>query len=275
MKKIFKTIIYFLILCFQITVFGQNTIELPPHYYFDRSNPIVAPILIRKLVNPKLHSSMNNDSIQKLDRNSQDEYYKKLWESESVTLKSGNYHCLNVNNIEMSFTINENGFLNGEATYFDLNEKDYITTIIFDNGFLKHSKTEIISKDQLYSQVEVKDSIQTLLTFYPSGKLKMKEIEDFKIKIYQQNIVTTKYYEDGKVSVEDDKINKTFKFFNSNGKLERITDDKNGFGKYFDKNGIMERQYYRKGDEKCEENYDNGKLTGKVCDNTIVRKESF
>lgn len=259
---------------FPLLAIAQNKIELPSSYFLERTSQRTEPCLIKKLINYNMYLSANHDSIKQFNTDIQLEYYKKITESETVNLNIGNYHFQN-KDVDFIFSINENGLLNGEAKFYKLKSPDYQSAFTFLNGILIKTKTIVNSKNQIYSQTELKDSILTEELFYPSGKLREKTTEDFKIREYKKNTITIKYYENGITESYYNSLEGIEKYFNSKGKLTKHIDDKNGFGKYYDDNGIIDNQYYKKGNECCKESYSNGVISSKKCRNDRESREYF
>lgn len=133
-----------------INLFAQKRIELSKEYYFEIDKPSMDRVSVKKLTYPKKHLSKNIEKVEKQDESTQMEYFENFWDHQDVVLEPGDYHCMSVTNQEFNFTINKNGYLDGEATCIKF-KKDIKTIFNFDNGFFKSLKTFIISKNQLFS----------------------------------------------------------------------------------------------------------------------------
>jgi hypothetical protein len=265
-----KNRLYLIVALLPFFAIAQSTIELPSTYYLYHPNPRTGPYLIKN-ENVQLRATL--DSIKQCSEEIQKKFYEKLSESEIAPLKVAKYHFKNKFE-DFTFSINENGFLNGEAKRIKLKNTDYKTTLTFLNGVLIKTKTIIGSKNLLYSQSELKDFVVTKERFYNSGKLLKKEIEDLKIE-NQNNIVSTEYYENGNVMIYQNTIEGIYKAFTENGILKRHTDDNIGFARIYDNEGKLEKHSYKKGNENYTEYYTKGLLNKKEIISDKESREYF
>lgn len=271
LNRLTRIILYFIIAFVPFLSFAQKRTELPSSYYLYRTNPRTKPYLIK---NEDVQLYANQDSIKQFSEEVQKKFYEKLAESEIVILNAGRYHFKNKYE-DFTFSINENGLINGEANYFRFKNTAYQSTFTFVNGVLVKTKTINTIKNEIFSQSELKDEVLTEESFYPSGKLKEQRIEDFRITDYQKNTIRTVYFEDGPINDYNNTIDGIFKVYNSSGTLKRHADNKQGFDKLYNKDETLDMIFYNKGDESRTEYYVKGVINKKQTENKEESREYF
>lgn len=255
---------------------AQEYKKLPDSYFINRegSGNDIDANSIRNYLNYDLFLMRNSDSIQQLSNIEKSNFYAKMDKSEIVNLKKGNYYIDNKDNY-FKFIIDKNGILNGEAQRIVHGKRSYERNIVFLNGVIVSQMTVNLQTNKIDSKGEFKDSIFTEELYDKNGILVTRGSTNYKLGGGQSNYISTHYYENGKVSSEQNNIDKTFMAYYENGSIKRHTDDKNKFGKDYDENGVLESQYYKKGSESCQESYSNGIISSKKCSNEKESKEYF
>lgn len=254
---------------------AQEYKKLPDSYFIKREgNNDIDVNSIRNYLNYDLFLMRYSDRFERLSNIEKSNFYDKMYESEIVNLKEGNYYIDN-KDAYLKFTIDENGILNGKAQSIVRGDRSYEKNIVFLNGVVVSEITINLQTNKIDSKKELKDAVFTEELYDKNGILQTRASTNYKLGGGQSNYISTHYYKSGKISSEQNNINKTFMSYYENGKLERHTDDKNMFGKYYDENGVLESQYYKKGNESCRESYDNGIISSKQCTNEKESKEYF
>lgn len=254
---------------------AQEYKKLPDSYFINREgdNDIDANS-IRNYLNYDLFLMRYSDRIQQLSNIEKRNFYDKMYESEIVNLKEGNYYIDN-EDAYFKFIIDENGILNGKAQSIVHGKRSYEKNIVFLNGVIVSQITINLQTNKIDSKKELRDSVFTEQLYDKNEILQTRISTNYKLGGDKSNYISTHYYENGKISCEQNNINETFMGYHQNGKLERYTDDKNMFGKYYDENGVLESQYYKKGNDSCQESYNNGIISSKQCRNEKESKEYF
>lgn len=133
--------------------------------------------------------------------------------------------------------------------------KKALVTFYYKNGIAVRAKSVSAETSVLYSELELKESVQTSIIYYPSGKMREKEVAYFNRNNAE---ILTLYYENGNIKSISNGLEQTYKFWRENGTPSVINDNRNQIRTTYNEDGTMD--YHETASEKTSYTYKDGKL---------------